>query len=380
MKNEKHRFKNAKIIALIIILILTLLLIIFAFNKSNLISISDIRKLFAENEPTINVAYHVYDNSNANNIKAIFTFDDPTGIKEIRGNDENETEKTINCSNKTSVTIDVVFQPNKEYQYTVVSNSGEKQFQLKITDDDINSLASVTYQTNTTYNTISAKIDYYNNYFNISKRYYRFENNSTWYEYSGNPVIVFYNELNKNNYGTPKKIYTKTVDTAGNQVFTTQGEYYLQNASIDVFSLVQSNSNNMNNTGFSNTARSNAQDYWFQPYALGLGHHAGASGYSGSFKLDCSRFNNLNIGIIYIYLYVFNNGGNQWVRETTTIYYTDGTSTSKVATTTGAITFNPDNNKTIDYIKLDFAGYDDDYFSSYGQIQRIDFYGITLRE
>ena len=367
---------------LIIISILVLAYIGYLAIEHNYISKVQY-ELKNEEETTLPVIkkgidYRVLDNTERL-IKGVVTISDPDGIQTVEYTDINGENAIINCYGKNKVSIDYNTILETNYDFKVNNSTKEETLTVKLTQDDIDGYVGISPGNSLEdYNTAIIE---YNNVEPVTKYYKIGDFDDNWIQYTDEIDISYlhYTEKGSNQV----KIYAKEVDPNGNTIINNK---ILEISSdkkrkMDVFShfeKYQKDGMSLEDYGFSVVSTSNCETFGFASRYFCAGHWYHRASWSAVFKLDFTKFKNLNTSEISAgFIYWLENGKSSCYSNIE-IHYEDGTSETVSPQWSGKAyeCLGDIKGKNVNHILFNIWGYDGWDSSSYGYLRDLEIRGI----
>lgn len=354
--SPKRKLFNLKSISVFAIIGILIILVIINYKSNFIQNIGQgFLKLSGNNTTVIYDVTGVGDN---NLYKVLIIFNNEDGFKKISYKPENGNTININGNSKTKIALDTTIYLDKNYQFETVTNNNTETITVNIPTSYVDNLISISV--NETSQIASVNIN--NNIPEIEGKIYHKigSNNNNWGSYQNQIDLNNYNlnllgiqDLRNEDYD----IYAKYVFNDGSSLIKRKNSNYIA-GSFDVFKSCQSNGNSLANYGFS-VISSNGETNNFATYNMGIGHGNYHGWYKAVFKLDMNtllnglKLNNMNgLNIRY----QSSSGSSSYIKGTTTVYYTDGTSsvisTGNINSNNNQITSFNINYKQIDYILM----------------------------
>lgn len=334
--------KNQKpfVITFSIIILLLLLFIVFIIfqNNTDLFKINTDAKKEEENRIEDKISYLIYDFPQET-AKICVTIQRQNGIDSIKYMQSNE-QIELSCNGKQTVSIDMVVELDKEYNFNIFSNDTETIETIKVDanilddyiifNDQPLSEESKSKQLEIKYDPIIQQIT----------KYYKLGYNASWVQYTDKLSIDLDNDnifdLNDIKPGTNiLPIYAKGIDSQGKEVLKEYTYEIDTKVIFDIFRHVQLSGRNLSNYGFS-VSWNNCEITGFDIRNLRAGHIRQSANFSATFGLNFSFANTrlentsfsenskLNVGL-HIISGIVAFGFDSWINSSSTIYYDNST-------------------------------------------------------
>lgn len=332
-------------------------------------------------EANLDFSFYVYDNQDENNIKAIVNLKNDEGLDYIIKPDNTKIE----CFGRKEISIDTNNELGKTGKFICKTLSGsEEERQMTITQDLIDNLSSFNKMYNDDGVSYKNQITYQKSE-TTDTTYYKIGNqNNTWINYKNGIITLALDDIYEYTTSGLRNVatiplYLKKQDKAGNIIYTNVDAEVYASSRFDVFRFLEKRGKPLSYFGFTANTPNN-QSSGFDLYNLRYGHGTYAGSYSGYFTMSWANIGLNDANSVSVEFGLYGNSGygcQSSANASVDVYYTDGTNNSSNSVYhTGTeksytLNVNIDQTKTINYIKMNIWGYDNDYSSFYGYVKNI---------